>query len=67
LQSSWAAYEGGGNEAGVVLFVDGDREEEEEDAGVELPIEELRSESRSKIGLRGAESIDDGLPDSVSG
>jgi hypothetical protein len=52
------------DEDGVVLFVDGDNEEEEDDAGVELPLEELKS--RSKIGLRGTGTEDDGFPDSLS-
>ena len=52
------------DEDGVVLFVDGDREEEEDDAGVELPLE--APESRSKIGLRGTPNEDDCLPDSLS-
>jgi hypothetical protein len=52
------------DEAGVVLFVDGDKEDEEDEAGVELPLEELESRSRSR--LRGTESFDDGFPDSLS-
>jgi hypothetical protein len=52
------------DEDGVVLFVDGDNEEEEDDAGDELPLEELKS--RSKIGLRGPGAEDNGFPDSLS-
>ena len=52
------------DEAGVVSFVDGDKEDEDDEAGVELPLEEL--ESRSRSGLRGTESFDDGFPDSLS-
>lgn len=53
------------DEEGVVLLVDGESEVEEDDAGVELPLED--PESRSKSGLRGTGSDDDdGLLDSLS-
>lgn len=47
-----------------MLFVDGARDDDEEDAGVEMPLE--APDNRSKRGLRGAESEDEGLPDSLS-
>lgn len=52
------------DEDGVELFVDGEREEDEEDAGVELPLED--PDTLSKMGLRGTVSEDGGLPDSLS-
>jgi hypothetical protein len=52
------------DEAGVVLFVDGERDDEEDDAGVELPLD--APDNRSKRGLRGADSEDDGFPLSLS-
>ena len=52
------------DEDGVVLFVDGVSEEEEDDAGVEVPLE--GPDSRSKVGLRGTGREEDGFPDSLS-